>query len=450
MLVILVAGIALCTWKWNTWFSNPPEAAYQTPQNPDRIVLTMGEDASTTRRISWRCDTLPANGYVELLKKNSTETQRIDATSDMISSRSGKSLYYNVEIQNLVPGGEYNYRVVNGNQPSPWYHFSIPAENDSLSFIYIGDVQDKIDGTTGEFFSTVYQQYPHADFWAFAGDLIERPTDAYWTHWYQTMDSIATNKPLVVATGNHEYLKGLVKTLDPRWTSTFSFPENGPEDFRGRSYYLNFKNLCFIVMDTDGIQGPGSLYQHYVWLKEVLEHSTQQWKILMMHHPVHSVRSGRDNYFVRYTFQNMLEQYGVDLVLQGHDHGYSRITTKNEEQQKISPVYIVSSSSPKNYSVGFNPIHDRLGSNLMLYQHILIKGDSLQYKSYTADHQIYDDLTIVNHGNSTQVIDHAENLPESLDVPPGYLNSSKFDLPAYQEKVKERKEHRKKLYEQDK
>lgn len=54
--VILLAGSGLVTWKWNTWFKNPPEAPYTTPAQQDRIILTPGEDAVTTRYLSWRCD----------------------------------------------------------------------------------------------------------------------------------------------------------------------------------------------------------------------------------------------------------------------------------------------------------------------------------------------------------------------------------------------------------
>lgn len=437
ILIILIAGSALTTWKWNTWFGNPPEETYITPAAPDRIILTLGEDAESTRRITWRCDTLLTNAYIEIARDNTTDTLKIEATGNIINSRAGKSAFYKAELRELSPGFSYHYRVVNPPVASGWYSFHLPSPDSTLSFIYSGDIQDHKQGSTREMFSNIRRQNPDVAFWALSGDVIERPTDAYWTHWYSSMDSIAGQIPIIAATGNHEYLKGAIKTLDPRWIHSFSNPENGPKDFTGRSYFLHFKDLCFIVIDTDGIQGPVSLYRHRAWLKQVLSTTTKKWKIVMMHHPVYSVRNGRNNYYVRYTFKPLFEKYGANLILQGHDHGYSRITTKNDDGQKESPVYIVSSSSPKSYNIGINPIHDRLGSNLMLYQRITIQGDSLRFEAFTPENTLYDDFTIINTGKQSKVADHAEHLPEYLELPPAYRNG-KVNIEEYEQKIEER------------
>lgn len=442
-LILLLGGATLTVIKWNTWFKNPPEAPYSTPSIPDRLLLTLDENSETSRHLSWRCDSIVTEARLELVKQHTTDTVKIPVQGEVVSSRSGKSAFYNIQFPELTPGTTYFYRVVNQQKSSPWHTFHLPQKDGFTSFIFLGDVQDALHGSTKQLFQSIHQRYPDVDFWAFAGDVIERPMDTYWNEWFQSMDSIATLKPILAATGNHEYLKGVVKTLDPRWTFTFSNPHNGPEDFQGRTFFLNFNDICYIVMDTDGIQGPSSLYQHYVWMKKVLSASTKKWKILMMHHPVYSVRDGRNNYFVRYTFRSMLEEYGVNLVLQGHDHGYSRITTKTDDRQKTCPVYIVSNCSPKRYSIGFNPIHDRLGSNITLYQYITIQGDSLHYRSFKEDHTLYDDLIIVNDGQSTQVIDRAAGIPESLDLPPAYLKNNKVDLEEYAEKVLKRMEYKK-------
>lgn len=445
LLVILLAGGALTIWKWNTWFGNPPEAAYTTPQTPDRVILTLGEDAVHTRHISWRCDTTVTEGWVELVQGNTPDTLKLPAQGELVSSRSGRSAFYRAELTDLLPGATYHYRVVNTPHASEWFTFSMPRPDSVLSFIYIGDIQDQIEGSTQDLFRSIHRQHPEVAFWALGGDVIERPTDAYWNYWYSTMDSLTGRMPFIAATGNHEYLKGVIKTLDPRWTYSFFNPANSPKDFAGRSYAVNFKDLCYIVIDTDGIQGVASLYRHRRWLKEILSTTDKKWKIVMMHHPVYSVREGRNNFYVRYTFKPLFEAYGVNLVLQGHDHGYSRITTKNKEQQKECPVYIVSSSSPKAYNIGFDRIHDRLGSNLQLYQYIAIHGDTLRYQAYTPEQKLYDDLSLINNGTVTKIIDHAEYLPEHLELPPAYRNGKKVNLKKYQQKVKEREEYKKQL-----
>lgn len=439
IILFILAGVAiLLIVKWHTWFVNPPETAYTTPDTQDRIILSAGEDATTTRRISWRCGTQRTDAHAEIVRESDTDTIRIEAKGDVISSRAGLSAFYNVEIPDLQAGSTYHYRLINGNRHSSWYSFQISPKDSPLSFIYLGDIQDKLTGNTGTIFKNIHQRFPDVDFWACVGDVIERPTDKYWSYWFGTMDNITQHMPILVATGNHEYLKGVIKTLDPRWTHTFSFPENGPGSFKGRSYFVNYKDLCFITIDTDGIQGIASLWQQRAWLKKVLENSDKKWKIVMMHHPVYSVRNGRNNIFFRYAFRPLFEEYNVDLVLQGHDHGYSRISTKEENGEERTPVYIVSTCSPKHYDVSLTSRHDKLGSAISLYQHIQIAGDSLSYRSFTVADSLYDDILIVHKDGKNQVTDNARGIPEQLELPKSTKIKGNSNIQKYEDYKKER------------
>lgn len=395
--------------------------------------------------VTFRGDAIVLTGArVELTATGQADTLQVEAQGSLVASRSGSSAFYKAELKNLIPGNTYFYRLVNDTLRSAWHAFHVPAADSTLSFLYIGDIQDQTDGNTREVFPGIPKRYPEVDFWAFVGDVIERPTDIYWNYWYSTMDSIIPGYPVIAATGNHEYLKGLIKQLDPRWIHSFRFPENGPEDSKGRSYFVNYEDVCFIVLDTDGIQGAGSLWQHYFWLKEVLSTTDKKWKIIMMHHPVYSVRDSRINPGIRYVINPLIEKYGVQLVLQGHDHGYSRIAAKDDKGETICPVYIVSSLSPKHYAIGFNERHDRLGSGLSLYQHITVTGDSLHYQSFTVgEHELYDDLLIVSEGQTCRVRDNAKNIPEKLALPPS--QARKVNIEKYDQKVKERESYKKTL-----
>lgn len=435
VLLILGLGGGLCIWKWNTWFYNPPELPYTTPASPDRVILSYGEDTETERCISWRCDTAVRPAEVELFSDRDSNILRIPATGKVITSRAGKSAFYRASLDGLQPDNTYHYRVRSNDSVSSWYTFRTQDTRNGTNFLFIGDVQDKENGHSVDNFRLLHAAFPRAAFWAFVGDIIERPTDAYWKYWFNTMDGVTPSIPIVAATGNHEYLKGLPKTLDPRWTSTFVNPGNGPEGFEGQSYYLNFPDLCYIVLDTDGIQGPQSLYRHHRWLIDVLENNRKRWTVVMMHHPVYSVRSGRANYYVRWTFRHIFEKYHVALVLQGHDHGYSRISSRDKAGGTVTPVYIVSSSSPKVYAIGFDKIHDRLGANLLLYQYIQAGKDTLRYRSYTYGRELYDDLIITPDG---RVTDCARDIPERLEFPFGTKKKDRERAAEYDRLKKQR------------
>ena len=51
----------------------------------------------------------------------------------------------------------------------------------------------------------------------------------------------------------------------------------------------------------------------------------------MLHHPVYSIKGKTNNLAVRWMFDGLFREYGVDLVLQGHEHNYARMTNKNDE-----------------------------------------------------------------------------------------------------------------------
>jgi hypothetical protein len=60
------------------------------------------------------------------------------------------------------------------------------------------------------------------------------------------------------------------------------------------------------------------------WLKQVLPASTAIWKIVAFHHPAWTCGEYRSNAAVVQKWVPLFERYGVQLVLNGHDHNYQR------------------------------------------------------------------------------------------------------------------------------
>jgi hypothetical protein len=96
------------------------------------------------------------------------------------------------------------------------------------------------------------------------------------------------------------------------------------------------------------------------------------------------------------------------LVLNGHDHSYSRtgalpeglelVNVPEGYQQAYDPnigtVYVVSVSGPKMYPITKGGYAVRLAEDTQLYQVIDVKTSELKYKAYTATGQLYDAFTI--------------------------------------------------------
>ena len=101
MLMLVLLGI-LCYVRWEVWFGNVPEPPYSTPDKPQRILLTFGDEDMYSRNVSWSCgETLQAS-FLELADEN--DTLHIEATGEVFASRSGKAAYYVARLRGLQAG----------------------------------------------------------------------------------------------------------------------------------------------------------------------------------------------------------------------------------------------------------------------------------------------------------------------------------------------------------
>lgn len=95
-----------------------------------------------------------------------------------------------------------------------------------------------------------------------------------------------------------------------------------PYNMNGNRYYtLKKGDVEFFVLDSNYMD-PTQL----AWLQNELKSSTAKWKIAYFHHPLYS-----DGKFhgpdldLRARLMPIFVQYGVNLVLSGHDHVYERV-----------------------------------------------------------------------------------------------------------------------------
>lgn len=114
--------------------------------------------------------------------------------------------------------------------------------------------------------------------------------------------------------GNHDwYTDGARPHLD-----YFTLPGNE------RYYDLVWGDVHFFAIDSDPREPDGIVATSVqaAWLQARLATSTARWQIVTMHHPPYS--SGPHSSTV--ALQWPYKQWGVDLVLAGHDHVHERIT----------------------------------------------------------------------------------------------------------------------------
>lgn len=455
IMLVLILGLGVLTAvRWRAWFGNVPEEPYTTPETIDRITLTPGAHFESERTLSWRSGEELQDAWLEYSIPNRAghAWRSLPANGKLVETRSGRGCYYTAGISGLEPGDSVRYLLRTGSQVTDTLSFTMSRGDDMRTrFIYLGDVQDPTGALSNQMMATLRDSVilvVQPQFFAAAGDQIEGPTDTYWQVWYDALGSeMPRELPMIFATGNHEYLKnGLMRELDPRWRAQHNYPTNGPEGFEGSTYYVDFPLMRFIVLDTTDINDLMAVIRHREWLAGVLRSSAQPWQVVMYHHAVKSVREGRSNTLMATFIKPVLEEYGADLVLQGHDHAYSRISARGANAEMQTPVYVISASSPKVYRNEFDPIHDRLGSGLQLYQLIDVEPSQIHYRSYQYSGELYDDVLIRHTGKGIEpntVEDRAGDIPE-LFLFNAFGSSSKGQRKAekYQSEVAKRLQER--------
>ena len=423
---LLLAVVALAAWvamRWSVWFGNPEELAVEPLMTPAHVMLTFGDEDEMSRNVSWQCDTVLQPSWLELVCDG--DTTRIEAQGEVFESRKGKAAYYYARLRDLKHDMQYRYRAVTGGKATPWYGFRTYApQRDRFSFLFVGDVQDTIGGIANRLLMEAWAHHPEVEFLVCGGDLTERPANQYWAETFRDLDSIGQSMPMLNVTGNHDYFKGVIQRLERRFPLVFSyFLDSKVGD--NMVYTLNYGNAQLFVLDSN--REFFYLWTQRKWLEEQLEKSQAKWKILVLHHPLYSIKSNSNNMIQRWMFDDLVNQYGVDLVLQGHEHAYARMTAHYKNGAPAAPVYTVSHCSPKNYRIHFDERFDKFGISSRYYQTVTIHGDTLAMAAYDANtHALYDSLMIVvnpvKEYKWRPVVDLGKDIPEYLEFTPDPTN----------------------------
>jgi hypothetical protein len=407
IIVICCLVILLCVKRWNAWFGNLVEPDYESLNVPHRIQLTFGNTGQFSRNISWQCGDSLQTSILFLTKNETTDTISITAAGKVFKTTGGITVSYYAKIKELIAGA-YSYSVCTGNTQSSWYSFKVGDETDKFSFLYFGDIQEDLNGNARQFFTNIHKREEDASFWIFGGDVVERPHDQYWNVYFLSMDSISQTVPIIAIPGNHEYLKKIPSKLEERFVYNFSYLIESQH--KGHSVFnTTYGDMAIFTLDSN--RDAWTLFSQNRWLKNALEQSKdKKWKIVVLHHPINSIRGRLRNKQIKFMFDSILKEYNVDMVLQGHEHGYARITN-----QEKTPIYVVGNSSQKNYRLYLNDDYERFGTGLRFYQKIAVNGDTLRLKTYTENEELYDDVCLVKTRNNTLIIDNATEIHENFD-----------------------------------
>ncbi|MDI3476998.1 MAG: hypothetical protein PWQ59_523 [Thermoanaerobacterium sp.] len=334
---------------------------------PDQIRLTWTQDPTTTQTITWRTDTTVNSGQIQYGKDPSLkDAKTINATVQKFSSDLGDMNIHSATLTDLEPGTKYYYRVGYGNNFSSIYSFTTEAKDtNSFKFLIFGDSQSGIatDPQYGPWKTTIQNAFnanKDAKFFINVGDLVEiGQMYAHWNNWFDAAKGVIDTIPEMPVEGNHEtYQSSNYNSGKPKdFVNLFPVPQNGPDGLKGQVYSFDYGNAHIVMLDSqedeeEGVSGD-ILESQKAWLDKDLSSTNKTWKIVFFHKTPYYNKATRSNEQLKAAFQPIIDKYHVDVVFNGHDHGYSRTYPIKNDQYVKSPadgtVYIVTGRSGNKY-----------------------------------------------------------------------------------------------------
>jgi hypothetical protein len=189
------------------------------------------------------------------------------------------------------------------------------------------------------------------------------------------------------------------------WKPQFTLPveENLDELLHETVYTVEYQDILIIVLNSTG-----HFEKQTEYIEKKLKNSDAKWKIVTSHHSVFSPAKGRDFEYARKNWKPLFDKYRVDLVLNGHDHTYTRghspvKSSKIDENGNFNSLYITSVSGPKQYSIeneNFIKYEEdgyklgKTGEQTQFFQVISIENNQLTYDAYTTLGDLYDRVVI--------------------------------------------------------
>jgi predicted phosphodiesterase len=417
----------------------PPESPAAPGSVPSRIILTWTGDPAHTQAVTWRTNVAVDSPLAQIAKLEADPAfekgaSTVTATAAQDDTAGGKTAaHYAANFQGLEPSTRYCYRVGDGRAWSAWNVFrTASGKAEPFRFLYVGDAQNKIASLCPRTMRMAYAMAPDARFIVHAGDLVaEGYDDNLWGEWSEAFGFITAMVPSVPVLGNHDLHHpansdlGKVFSASPLWRRHFALPANGPdlEEMPSQSYYLDYQGVRFISLDTNvfasesdkvdpGLKKPIA-DKEVEWLTKVLSNNPNRWTILSQHQGIYAVTHGRNYAEMRATLAPLYEKYRVDLVLQGHDHVYSR-THKVARDRIVDPtapgvIYAISVSGPKMYQL--EPRHRELMAKQIeqkqFYQVIEVSPDKLKFTAYAVDNVVADAFELQKNGEDTTYVNQA-------------------------------------------
>lgn len=296
---------------------------------PMMVNMCFGYDGNTSRTFTWQ--TKSSNpSFLQYRKAGTSEWTTVETNSRTISHPDTEATIHSVAIHGLTKGN-YEYRCGCEGRWTDVYPFEVKvpsaSNNDHIHLIQIGDQQgwDEYEYRAWGTIAKLIEKTEPCDFIINVGDISQNgASKAYeWRYYYDKAKSFIYKHPHMSTVGNNDLTindEGTAKT-NPIAFTYYSTVENSEYV---SCYSFNYGYCHFICINSNVFNADNEILLEQIrWLKRDVkkdENKNQIWRILYMHEaPYTQVRSS-----ILEPFIDAFVECGIDLVLCGHHHRYTR------------------------------------------------------------------------------------------------------------------------------
>lgn len=300
---------------------------------PTSLTVTLYDAQKSVYGFTFNTSNKPITPVIQIKKLGADTWSEYSLTCESAMSYDSKDSilsYYISKTQiALAANTTYIYRAWDKGAEIGTAEATLKTKNpktNSFTFVHVSDSQDG-SRDFGRVLSSVADK---ADFLLHTGDVVENSKhEPEWTAMLDGNFEYLSGIPMMAISGNHE------TTYKSGYNETYKhFNNNIPsQESTSLGYFYSFVygDVKFIMLNTNDLTERQLKAEQYDWLVKELKNNTCKWTVVAMHNPLYSVGkygASSDYNAVAVSLQQQLRgifaQYGVDIVLQGHDHTISR------------------------------------------------------------------------------------------------------------------------------
>lgn len=330
--------------QWQAWVSQWDTTA----TDYTKVSLTPGAD-ETQLNFAWYSKSESG--------KTATPVVHFGTDKNSLTAFTGTSGQVDTSLTDGV-AYNYNHVVVTGLKANTTYYYTVEKNGvqtevqeyktgsfDSVKILYVGDPQigaskgqtqgsDTLKGDSGagntaarndsfawnRTLEIASAQNPDLNFIISAGDQVNKTGKAKEEEYAGYLSaSVLAGLPVATTIGNHD-------SLNPDYSYHFNNPNTTGygETEAGGDYYYSYGEGLFIVLNTNNY----NVAEHEKTIQQaVASDPDATWRIVTIHQDIYGTgldHSDTDGMILRTQLTPIFDKYDIDVVLQGHDHTYSR------------------------------------------------------------------------------------------------------------------------------